>query len=67
MKALFEFLLVAVLPAAAGYGGYALTELVFRKRFIPLPFESSGLAIGAGCFFWTLAILTLWVGMKRKK
>ena len=67
MKALFEFLLVAVLPAAAGYGGYQLTDRIFRERLIVLPFESSGLAVGAGCFFWTLALLTLWVGKKQKK
>jgi len=66
VKALFEFLLVAVLPAAAGYGGYQLTDYYFRMKLIPLPFETFGLTVGAGCFFWTLALLTGFIGKKRK-
>ena len=67
MKALFEFLLVTLLPCAAFSGGYVLTDRVFCTKLIPYPFEGYGIAVGAGCFFWTLALLTGLVGKKRKK
>lgn len=65
LSKLFTALAVIVLPAAAFYGAWALTDRFFRWKLIPLPFEPYGLAAGAGCFFWTLSLLVLVLG-KRK-
>ena len=54
------------LPPGAFYGGYRLTDELFRLRRVPLPFESYGIAVGAGCFFRMLSLLVLTLG-KRKK
>lgn len=67
LSKLFSALALVVLPGAAFYGGYALTERMFRERLIPLPFEPSALTAGVGCFFWTLAFLVWWVFGKHKK
>ncbi len=67
MKALFNFLLLTGLPGAAFAGGYSLTEGCFRWRLVPYPFERAGIAVGLGCFFWTLAFLVLILRKKRIK
>jgi hypothetical protein len=52
------------LPPFAFYGAYVLTDLVFRWKLVPFPFEPYGLAAGIGCFFWTLAF---WVRVLEKR
>jgi hypothetical protein len=56
---LFRFLLFIVFPIAAFVGGYQLTDLVFREKVIPYPFEIYGVAMGLGFFFWMLALASI--------
>ena len=67
MKALFNFLLLTVLPGAAFGAGYSLTERFFRWKLIAYPFEATGIAVGLGFFFWTLSLLGLMLEKPHKK
>ena len=67
LSKLFAALALLVLPSAAFYGAYVLTDRVFQWKLVPLPFEPYGLAAGIGCFFWTLSGLMALVFGKRKR
>jgi hypothetical protein len=60
-------LAILTLPPAAGYAGWLFTENWFETKLVPLPFEPSGMAVGAGCFLWTLSLLILLLFKKRRK
>lgn len=66
LSKIFAALLILTLPPAASYGGYRLTDLYFQRKMIPLPFEQTGIAVGAGCFFWTLSLLVLVLLQKKR-
>ena len=69
--ALYYFLLL--LPCAAFVEGYRFTEIYFKKKMIPFPFENFGLVAATGCFFWVLGFVALvWtvgenINQKRRK
>ncbi len=46
-----------IFPIAAFLAGYFLTDLVFRVKKIPYPFELFGLAVGLGLASWTFSII----------
>ena len=67
VKFIFQFVLYTILPGAAFYGGYVLTEHFFRWKLIPYPSEHAAIAVGLGFFFWTLAVVALILGKMSKR
>jgi len=55
-----------IFPIAAFIAGYCLTDLVFRVKKIPYPFELFGLAAGLGLASWTFSIIHF-IGLKFSK
>jgi hypothetical protein len=55
--------------AAALYRvGYTQTEAYFRAKLLPYPFEHTGMAVGAACFFLAMAVgFVFWNLTGRKK
>lgn len=66
LSKLFAALAILILPPAAFYAGYLLTDAYFRRQLVPAPFEACGIAAGAGCFFLTLSLLVLLLEKKKK-
>ena len=52
-----------IFPIITFITGYGLTDLVFRVKKIPYPFEFFGLAAGLGLASWTFAIIHF-IGLK---
>ncbi len=52
---LFNLICLCILPIAAGFGSYFLTEVYFREKLIPYQFHLYGLAVAAGTYFFVLA------------
>ena len=67
LRKLATVLAYLLLPAAAFLAGYRVTDRIFRNEVIPYPFESYGLAVGGACFFWTLALLSLFVRFPKNR
>jgi hypothetical protein len=65
LSKLLAALAILALPPLAAYAGWLFTENWFKTRLVPLPFEPSGMAVGAGCFLWTLSLLILLVAKKN--
>ncbi len=53
------YYLLSLLPCAAFVAAYRFTDVYFRTKMIPFPFEDFGAAAGAGCFFFVLGFVVL--------